>query len=110
MFKNLLISIFCFIAILSSQNSFGQEVSAERTTEYTLSLNSIKHQSQVDNVTLETEALKNINYCKLDWLNYTLTIKVKEGGTFGFLSMEEVKKILIKNGVSLVKFTKKEVK
>lgn len=110
MLKNLLISIFCFIAILSNQNAFGQEVSAERTTEYTLSLNSIKHQSQVDSVTLETKALKNISYCKLDWLNYTLTIRVKEGGTLGFLSMEDVKKVLLKNEVSLVKFTKKEVK
>ena len=103
-------SVLCFTALLCSKTTFSQEISPERNSEYTFTLNKIKHQEQVDNVTTQTETIKNVSSCKLDWLNYTMVISVKEGGTYGALSIERIKAILIKNNVALVRFTKREIK
>ncbi len=99
-----------FIAVLCSNNIFSQEVSPEKKSKYTFTLNKIKHQQQVDGVTNQTKSLKNVSSCELDWLNYKMVIIVKEGGNNGTLSIEKIKEILINNNVALVKFTKKDVK
>ncbi|MBL4592524.1 MAG: hypothetical protein JKX68_01770 [Flavobacteriales bacterium] len=110
MLRKIIFSILCFTALLCSKTTFSQEISPERNSEYTFTLNKIKHQEQVDNVTTQTGTIKNVSSCKLDWLNYKMVVLVKEGGTHGVLSLEKIKAILIKNNVALVKFTKKEIK
>ncbi|PCJ23408.1 MAG: hypothetical protein COA97_11775 [Flavobacteriales bacterium] len=110
MLRKILFTILCFTAIFCSKNTFSQEVSPERNSEYTFTLNKIKFQEQVDSVTFQTEAIKEVNSCKLDWLNYKMVVLVKEGGTYGVLSLEKIKAILNKNNVALINFTKKEIK
>jgi hypothetical protein len=108
--KNILIPLLCFIAVLVSNNGFSQEISPERKTEYTFKLNKIKHQQQVDDVTVATKKINNVTLCKLDWLNYKMTVVVNEGGANGALSMEKIKEILIRSNVALVNFSKKGIK
>jgi hypothetical protein len=110
MLKSIPILLIFFTIFLCPENAFSQEISPERKTEYTFTLNKIKHQHQVDGVISQTELQKNVSSCKLDWLNYKMVIIVKEGGTHGSLSIEKIKEILINNNVALVNFIKKDIK
>lgn len=103
---------FCvfFLMFFSPIMSQGQEVSEARTIQYTFSLNTIKHQAQVDGVVAQTKAIKDIISCELDWLNYKMIVIAKEGEDRPTLSIEKIKAILIENNVALVNFTKEEMK
>lgn len=110
MLKRILVSVFCVLAILSSQNLFSQEIAPERTIEYTIKLNKVKRQAQVDSVTFQTGKIEHVATALFDWNTYQMVVNVKEGGANPSLSMEEIKAILIKNNVALVNFTKKTIK
>lgn len=105
----------CFIALtlilvlLSNTSTLGQEVAKVRTTKYTINLNQIKHQEQVDAVVAQTKDIENVTECELDWLNYKMQITVNEGGNYGSFSLEKIKAILIENNVTLIKFTKETI-
>ncbi len=98
-----------FIIFFSCLTLQAQEIAKVRTTKYIFNLNTIKHQEQVDAVSLQTKKIKNVTKCKLDWLNYKMEVTVKEGGDFGSFPMEKLKTILIDNKVALKNFTKKTV-
>lgn len=102
----LILLLFLFFGNMAS----SQEVSKERTTKYIVSLNTIKKQAQVDAVTVETKKIAHVTDCKLDWLNYSMEITVKEGASNGYFPIEKLKEILIKNNVALVKFSKEVIK
>jgi hypothetical protein len=110
MFKNILISVFSVLAILYSQNSFSQEIAPERTIEYSIKLNKVKRQTQVDSVTYQIGKVEHVTAASFDWGTYLMVVKVNEGGAYASLSMEEIKAILIKNNATLVNFTKKAIK
>ena len=110
MLKKILVSVFCLFAIFCSQNLFSQEIAPERTIEYTIKLNKVKRQSQVDSVTYQTSKIEHVSTASFDWNTYQMVVSVKEGGTYPTLSMEAIKVILIKNNATLINFTKKTIK
>jgi len=84
----------------------AQEISPERVTTYSFQLNKLKTQNQVTTIESSVKLLENVTSCQLDWLNYTMTVKVSEGGTKGYFSMEKLKTILIENNAALKSFKK----
>jgi hypothetical protein len=84
----------------------AQEITPERITTYSFNLNKLKTQNQVTSIESSVKLLDNVADCKLDWLNYNMTVKVKEGGLKGFFSMEKLKAILLDNNAALQSFTK----
>jgi len=107
--KKLLIINLFFTLFFSGLALHAQEISEIRTTKYSFNLNAIKHQYQVDSVTIQTKKIDNVNNCELDWLNYKMELIVKEGGNLGSFPMEKLKAILIKNNISLINFTKETI-
>lgn len=85
---------------------FSQEVAPERIVDYNISLNKIKTQDQVNQIEAEIKLIEHVQSSKLDWENYSLKIKVQEGGENPSFNMEKLKAILEKNNATLTTFTK----
>ena len=94
------------LLVFSCFTSTAQEITPERITTYSFNLNKLKTQSQVNSIESTVKLLDNVYDCNLDWLNYNMTVKVKEGGTKGYFSMEKLKTILLENNAALKSFTK----
>lgn len=94
------------LLLLSCFTVNAQEIAPERITTYSFHLNKLKTQDQVTAIESSVKLVKNVSASDLDWLNYTLIIKVNEGGTKGFFSMEKLKAILQENNAALKSFTK----
>jgi hypothetical protein len=102
MFK-ILIPILLLFAYYTSN---AQEIAKERVTTYSFNLNKLKTQDQVTAIESSVKLVDNVTNCNLDWLNYKMTVKVYEGGTKGYFSMEKLKAILLENKAALKSFTK----
>jgi hypothetical protein len=98
--------IFTITLIFTCFISKAQEVATERETTYSFHLNKLKTQDQVTIIESSVKNLDNVTSCQLDWLNYTMTVKVNEGGDKGNFSMEKLKGILLDNKAALKSFTK----
>lgn len=104
----LILSILVSLLFIQTSTQ-AQETPKLRTTKYVFELNALKHQSQVDAVSNQTKAIKNVTNCDLNWLNYSMEVTVKEGGNLGSFPLESLKAILIQNNVELKKFTKETI-
>ncbi len=104
--KNLaILAVFCMLATFV----FSQERSAQRITTYTVYLNALKHQHQVDGIKNSVSEIPHVVSCELNWIDYELIFVVEEGSDHGNFPMERLKAIVQENNAQLVKF-EKEIK
>lgn len=102
--------LFTFLGVFMCFSISAQEIAPEKTTTYSFILNKLKTQQQVNTIESSVKEIKNVTDCQLDWLNYTMTIKVNEGGDKGYFSMEKLKGILLDNNATLKSFTKESTR
>ena len=95
-----------FLLILES--SFSQESIGEHTVEYIININGLKTKAQEKNIKKNISKLDNVKYCNINFIEYKLNITIFEkGNSSKNLFTDELKRILLNNGVEINKIERK---
>ncbi len=102
-------ALIIIFSVAFSTLLYSQDVVPERTTRFSIKVNRLKEQTQINNVTAKVSALPYVSQVSLTWADYVLYFNVKEGGDYGSFDVTRIKEILLSEGVEIVKINRTTV-